>query len=290
MKYTEEEFKKEIEKIYGTELTLVGRFKGISKPILVQDKYGVLSISLAKLVLQNKPSIFKALNKTEYFMNMLKDKYPEIHKLITPLSEYSTMKESMLFQDKYGVVSTTPDALMAGHFPTIRAAVDRKKYFKEMLFEIYGDKYDFIIETTDRKNGRSILVCPEHGEVDIDNEYIFQGKGCPKCASITQSNAFYLIELSTETESFYKLGISYINRGEIRRYSDYRKQGYKIKELKTLEFENPRDCRDLELNLKRLIKNDLYTPINWEYNSSTECFKKELLDIILENLVIYDIV
>lgn len=290
MKYTEEEFKKEIEKIYGTELTLVGRFKGISKPILVQDKYGVLSISMAKLVLQNKPSIFKALNKTEYFMNMLKDKYPEIHKLITPLSEYSTMKESMLFQDKYGVVSTTPDALMAGHFPTIRAAVDRKKYFKEMLFEIYGDKYDFIIETTDRKNGRSILVCPEHGEVDIDNEYIFQGKGCPKCASITQSNAFYLIELSTETESFYKLGISYINRGEIRRYSDYRKQGYKIKELKTLEFENPRDCRDLELNLKRLIKNDLYTPINWEYNSSTECFKKELLDIILENLVIYDIV
>lgn len=290
MKYTEEEFKKEIEKIYGTELTLVGRFKGISKPILVQDKYGVLSISLAKLVLQNKPSIFKALNKTEYFMNMLKDKYPEIHKLITPLSEYSTMKESMLFQDKYGVVSTTPDALMAGHFPTIRAAVDRKKYFKEMLFEIYGDKYDFIIETTDRKNGRSILVCPEHGEVDIDNEYIFQGKGCPKCASITQSNAFYLIELSTETESFYKLGISYINRGEIRRYSDYRKQGYKIKELKTLEFENPRDCRDLELKLKRLIKNDLYTPINWEYNSSTECFKKELLDIILENLVIYDIV
>lgn len=285
MKYTEEEFKTEVKRIYGETLEVIGRYKGISKSILVKDKYGVSEIKNAGRLFKYSPNILTSINKTEYFMNVLKEKYPEIHEKITPLSEYEAAKTQMLFEDKFGVISTTPDALLAGHCPNIRSAVDRKVYFYNMLKDIYGDRYDFIITNTDRKNGRSILICPEHGEVDIDNEYIFQGKGCPKCVTLTESNVFYLIKLSSDEESFYKLGISYeLENGNIRRFRDYKRVGYIVEELKRICFSSSRDCKDLELKLKRLIKNDTYLPKNWEYESSTECFKEDLLDIILKNL------
>lgn len=285
MKYTEEEFKKEVVAKYGNCYELVSRFKGISKPILVKDNYGVLEFKNAKHLLDYKPSIVRALNKTEYFMNMLNEKYPEIYNNLKPISEYSTAKVNMLFDTKYGIVSTTPDILLAGHMPNIRSAIDRKVYFKNMLIEIYEDRYDFIIKNTDRKNGRSILVCPIHGEVDIDNEYIFQGKGCPKCITQTESNTFYLIKMILNDDQFYKLGISYCDeKGDIRRFSDYKTLGYKIEVLKTITFEITRECKDLELKLKRLIKNYTYTPKVWPHETSTECFKEDLLDIILKNL------
>jgi len=261
MKYTEEEFKTEVKRIYENTLEIVGRYKGISKPILVKDKFGVSEIQSAGRLFKYKPNILTSINKTEYFMNMLKEKYPEIYEKITPLSEYQAAKKHILFEDKFGVVSVTPDALMAGNCPNIRSAVDRKIYFYNMLKDIYGDKYDFIITNTDRKNGRSILICEEHGEVDIDNEYIFQGKGCPKCINQTESNVFYIIRLISETDDFYKLGISYeLENGNIRRFRDYKSIGYSVEELKRICFTSSRDCKDLELKLKRLIKNDTYLP------------------------------
>ena len=148
-----------------------------------------------------------------------------------------------------------------------------------MLLEIYGDKYDFIITNSDRKNGRSILVCPIHGE-DIDNEYIFQGKGCPKCITITESNIFYLIKLKLNTDEFYKLGIShYDEKNNIRRFNDYKSLGYNIEIIKIIPFESSRNCKEFELQLKRIIKNDLYVPKIWPHETSTECFKENLLDI-----------
>lgn len=81
------------------------------------------------------------------------------------------------------------------------------------------------------------------------------------------------------------MGISYeLENGNIRRFRDYKRVGYIVEELKRICFSSSRDCKDLELKLKRLIKNDTYLPKNWEYESSTECFKEDLLDIILKNL------
>jgi hypothetical protein len=41
-KYTEELFKQLLKEKYGNKYTLVSRFKGITKPVLIQDKYGTL--------------------------------------------------------------------------------------------------------------------------------------------------------------------------------------------------------------------------------------------------------
>ena len=86
-----------------------------------------------------------ALNKTEYFMNQLRDIYPNIAGELIPQSEYVNAKTKMLFETRFGIVSISPDALLSGHMPNIRSAINRKEYFKNQLIYLYDNKYDYII-------------------------------------------------------------------------------------------------------------------------------------------------
>ena len=294
MKFTEKEFIQEVETLYNGEIEVVGKFKGLTHPILLRDKYGVVKVD-ARSALTYKPSIISALNKTKYFMNMLKEKYYHIYSLIEPESEYLGMNEKMIFNTQYGLVSINPGSLISGHTPNIRSAINRKKYFKNMLKYIYGDKYKFIITNTDRSKGSNYLICPIHGKVEFDNESIFLGNGCKKCSTTNAPKTLlYLIKLYNETESFYKIGISgYLLNGKIKRYRQYKSLGYNVKEIKIIEFKNELELREYELKLKHIIKEYLYTPKNWNYNKSTECFSEEILEILLtkiNSLYHYDIV
>lgn len=295
MKYNEEEFKQELFKLYGTELILIGRYKNIISPILVQDRYGILKITQARQVLNNKPGIKAALNKTEYFMNQLKEKYPDIYDMLEPQSEYIAAKQKMLFKTKFGIVSASPDALIHGHMPNIRSAIDRKEYFKNQLLFIYNNEYDFEVTSTDRHSGRVTLICPIHGKQSIDSDTIFTGCGCPKCNSnFSDSNLFYIVRLFNKTESFYKLGISHkLKNGKISRFNTYKLLGYQVEVLKTIIFNDAESCKQFELEQKQLIKHNLYIPQVWPYKTSTESFTdSDLVNSILNNIenIKYDIV
>lgn len=291
MKYNEDDFKQEVTKLYNGEITIIGKYKGLDYPILISDKYGVMQLNKAKQLLYNKPGIKSALNKTEYFMNQVREAYPEIAEKIVPVSEYKKAKEKMLFSTQFGLVSAYPDSIIHGHCPNIRSAVNRKEYFKNQLLFLYDNKYDFIITSTDRHNGRVILVCPVHGHQSVDSDSIFLGTGCPLCnKDWEKTNTFYLIRLYDKNESFYKLGISYkLKNGDIRRFREYRDLNYNIELIYTKTFEDVIECKQFETKLKRIIKPSLYIPKRWEYNTSTETFKDKLLPIIKENLI-YDIV
>ena len=175
------EYKAKLNELYNGEIEVVGHYKSLSQPILLKDKYGVMQLPYANQALSYRPTIKAALNPTEYFMNQLREQQPEIAELVTPMSEYKTMKTKMLFQTKFGVISTYPDALIHGHKPTVRAAVDRKDYMRNQLLYLYDNKYDFEIQSTNRHDGKCILICPIHGRVEVDNDYIFEGCGCLKC-------------------------------------------------------------------------------------------------------------
>lgn len=177
----EEQYKQKVKELYNGDFEVVGRYKSLTQPVLLKDKYGVISLKQANQIFNARPGIKSALNKTEYFMNQLREKYPENAKLLTPVSEYEAMKKKMLFNTKYGLVSCAPDTLMAGHKATVRCAVNRKDYMRKQLLELYGERYDFKILSTDRHEGKVKLICPIHGEVLIDNDYIFEGCGCIKC-------------------------------------------------------------------------------------------------------------
>ena len=217
-------------------------------------------------------------------MNVLKEKHPNIYSKITPVSEYEAAKKKMLFNTDYGLVSISPDALLSGHCPNVRSAVDRKDYMRNQLLFLYDNKYDFIIESTDRHKGRITLVCPIHGNQFIDSDTIFTGSGCPLCNhGWEKSDLFYLIKLYDNSESFYKLGISHYikNTNNVRRFKEYHRLGYEIEVIKLIQFDNFIECRELENKLKRLIKSSLYTPKKWDWETSTECFSNDLLPLIL---------
>ena len=91
------------------------------------------------------------------------------------------MKKKMLFDTKFGLVSCFPDALIHGYCPNVRSAVNRKEYMRNQLLYLYDNKYDFDITSTDRHEGRIILICPIHGRVSVDSCHIFSGSGCPEC-------------------------------------------------------------------------------------------------------------
>lgn len=287
MKYNEVVFKSEVAKLYNGEIKIIGKFKGINYPLLCSDKYGVMSVDKAYILLKHRPCIKSSLNKTTYFMNQLKESYPDIANKITPMSEYKKAKDKMLFQTMYGIVSASPDSLLHGHDVNIRSAVNRKEYFKNQLLFLYDNKYDFKINSTDRHNGRVILICPIHGEQSIDSDGIFLGKGCPQCNREHQiSNTFYLIRLFDNDESFFKLGISYLlSNGDVRRFREYRILNYNIEVLYLHTFDDAIQCKEFELQLKRIIRCSLYTPKRWGYINSKETFKDELLPIIKEKLI-----
>lgn len=291
MKYNEKIYKEEVAKLYNGEIKIVGKFKGLMYPILCEDKYGIMQVKTAKQLLNFRPGIKAALNKTEYFMNQLRELQPKIAEKLSPASEYVKAKEKMLFNTKYGLVSATPYNLLHGYEPNIRSAVNRKEYFKNQLLFLYDNKYDFIIDSTDRHNGRVTLICPIHGKQSVDSDSVFLGTGCPCCnKGWEKSNTFYLIRLYDDKESFYKLGISYkLDNGDIRRFREYRALKYNIEIIYTHTFDNAIECKEFELKLKQLIKQSLYIPSRWEYNTSTETFSDTLLPIIKNNLI-YDIV
>lgn len=291
-KYSEEIFWNEVVSKHGNRYELVSRYKNSVSPILVKDKYGVLLIKPAICLIKNTPGIGAALNKTQYFMNMLNDKHPEIAKTVSPLEEFSGMNRKMLFQYKYGIVKIYPVNLLSGHVPTIRSAINRKSYYEMQLREIYGDKYKWNITSTDRHSGTVQLICPIHGVQHVDTDAVFLGSGCPCCNKGWQkSDLFYIIRLYDEDENFYKLGIShYDSKGNVQRFKDYKELGYNIEVVKIIKFQSLIEVRNCELELKRLIKYNLYVPKRWPYPTSTECFSNNLLDLILNTASQYDII
>lgn len=219
-------------------------------------------------------------------MNQLRESHPEIAKELTPLTEYKAAKQQMLFKNKFGIVSTTPDALMHGHIPGIKAAVDRKDYFRNQLLYLYQDyDYDFKVTSTSRHEGRVTLICPIHGEQSVDTDGIFLGRGCPVCNNhLAKSDTLYIVKLTNEQESFYKLGISYMVDGRVRRYKDYENIGYTVTELITKQYDSFEECIEVETQLKRIIRSVLYQPSVLANKTSTECFQDSVLDILLEKL------
>lgn len=158
----------------------------------------------------------------------------------------------MLFNTKFGLVSATPDNLLHGHSPNIRSAINRKEYFKNQLLFLYDNKYDFIIDSADRHNGRVTLICTIHGKQSVDSDSIFLGTGCSCCnKGWEKSDTFYLVRLYDDKESFYKLGISYrLDNGDIRKFREYRALNYSIEVIYTHTFSDAIECKEFELKLK----------------------------------------
>lgn len=88
----------------------------------------------------------------------------------------------------------------------------------------WGDRYDYSKFEYNGQGVKSIIICREHGEWQQEPVAHWNGHGCPRCAikmkhglgkydtknaNINVVNGVvYVLEIITDTERFYKIGIS----------------------------------------------------------------------------------
>lgn len=282
---TQKEFLDKVKHRYGNKYEVIGKFKGLKGYILIKDQYGILKVRADYLLYTPKEITIKsALNRTSYFMSKLKEKQPAIYDMLYPVSEYKTNEDNMLFDTKYGVISTKPSNLLSGKVPGIRTAIDRKTYRLNQFKEIHGDKYEYnFIEGTATESNVEI-TCPLHGKFiqKIDNH--MQGKGCRSC-NHKPSTLLYLVQLTDDIDQFIKVGISRKSKsGYVRRYYEYKKSGYKVDILLEHEFESEQDSRRVESLIKTKFKALRIVPSKWPYENPTECFTLDIKSKMLEEL------
>lgn len=256
-----------------------------NKYAVVKNKYGLLRVRKDSLLRGSYPKINSAINKTEYFKNQLLEKFPHSLDNLEILSEVTDSRTALLCKDQFGYVKISPDSLLSGSLPDTKSAVNYKEYLREKLKFIHRQfKYDFEVLNSDY----SYLICPEHGKIKIQNKYLLRGYQCPICKSELGSNIFYLIRLSDDSESFYKVGISRREYKGICRYKQYKSDGYSIDPIYEIEFDNSGDSKVLEQRIKEIIKDERYSPKKWKSQVSLESFiSEDLLILVKQEISLY---
>lgn len=263
------DFKERLELVLP-ELTLI---KEEGRYAYVQDKYGILKVRKDTLLKGSIPKINSAIDKTQYFKNQLIEKFPNALQRITIHSEFVNYKEGLICEDQFGLVKLSPNSLMEGNFGSQRTVINYKDYLAKKLKFIHRQfNYDFEVIDSEYY----YLVCPEHGKIKVLNRYLLLGYQCPICKAELGSNVLYLIKLTNQDESFYKIGISRRTNKGILRYKDY--HNYNITPIVEIDFDNSGDSKVLEQQVKELIKDCQYNPLNWNNTTSRECFTLEKLN------------
>ena len=160
---------------------------------------------------------------------------------------------------------------------------------------IYGDLYTY--EKTHYVDYRAKLTvtCKLHGDFSHRAEQHFNCNGCPRCSLEKYSGytaddferlcknrsgkgILYVVRLYSDTESFYKVGIT--SRSVSDRFGKV-KIPYKIEVIKTVKGE-PSAIYNLEKQAHRELRCKSYKPKN-TFAGHTECFT-EITEGFLSNL------
>lgn len=192
-KTTEIEFfiklKNENLKVYN-EVELLSEFEGVNKFAIFNSKYGKIKIT-PKSLYYNNPSIRSAINKEEYFFNMLKDKNKKAYEELIPISNFISMSKKMMFETIYGKVSITPSSLLVGKFPNILSALDKHKYFMKQL-EILNNRVFLELSPLSKYDNmrKSIKFKGKYGELSLTPDNLLSG-GIPGIQSAVSKTDYF---------------------------------------------------------------------------------------------------
>jgi len=243
----------------------IGEFKGMSTKITASTKYGdVLYYNAYNLLCNNAPSIMTAINKTEYFKNVLKE-VNEYYAggLFEIVSEYTKSVGTIDIKYDGFLFRTNPMSLLKNHFVDIRSCLDPVKYFVYKANKIHGDKYNYDKVVYINAKTPIIIGCPVHNDFLQTPDSHLGGSGCSKCPhnhpgtgyklgdweeAAHRSNYFdsykmYIIECTLDEELFYKVGITF---RELRHRINSRTIPYNVKIIKVYETETATDTYMLE--------------------------------------------
>lgn len=86
-------------------------------------------------------------------------------------------------KDKYGLINLNLRYhVYKKHDYTIKCAVDKASYWRNMMTEINGYKYDYSLSVYIGNKNPVTIICKKHGEFKINpNDHTSKKSGCPKC-------------------------------------------------------------------------------------------------------------
>lgn len=248
------------------------------------------------------PDCVKHLNKTQSNKNTKltnKDfikKCEDVHGNLYDYSStrYKTNKEPVsILCKEHGEFHLTP----AQHIrqgrgcPVCSGSLkSRKEYFLKRALEKHGDSfYTYNIDTFINFNTKLEIICPVHGLFEQTPNRHLNSVGCTECGN-SKNNGWsldsyikivdsefcylYIIKCTSDTEEFYKIGIT--------KHEDLKKRFRKSKfpyeyEIVKIQKGLVSDIWYLEKHLHKILNNYSYLPSKC-FGGATECYSKEVLN------------
>lgn len=260
-----------------------------SSRVLISTKHGLCLGSLGNIIKNKKCSVRTAVNRTEFFKSMLKERYPNYEESYKIIGKVTRTNKKIKVQNDYGVFEITPDNLLRGIIPAITNCIDKEAYSIKIFNELHNNKYTY----PDFKYcGSSCVIkikCPTHG-VFLQKNYVHRmGNGCTNCAKENDKGGYskgdfiriakgrdctlYFIKCFSKNEVFYKVGITL--RGIKTRFREKKRMPYNYEVLHKVSSKDAGCIYDKEKDILKVFKLFKYTP-KQDFHGRTECFSTEL--------------
>lgn len=211
---------------------------------------------------------------------------PEFFKI---LGEYEGYHHGILCENKYGLLTVSPQSMFKGHFGSIKTALNKQEYKENQLREIHSNKYTYPNFKYENNHSVIEIKCDIHG-IFTQKSYVHQmGHGCQQCAdenriwgysrSDFRNNAkgrkctAYIIRCWNDAEEFYKVGITM--RTVKKRFAEARTMPYQYEILALRQSYDANSIYDLENELLRKYKKYFYIPLLY-FKGETECFSADI--------------
>lgn len=252
--------------------------------ILVSNKYGDLLVNSFDLLYGKIPRIESAVDKTEYFSNMLVCKFPNVYTKIKIIGEYVDLETKIMLENKYGLCAMRPQDLLCGSLPTIKSAINKTEYWINMAKETHGDRYDYSLVNYKNNKEEVYIICKIHGIFKQKPYQHIRSNGCSAC-SYEKHNGYYnvnralknkdeykqiktsvyIVRLYNKDEDFYKIGIARDLNARMKAFV------YNCEVIDIIKT-NLYDAIFLEHELHLKNRKNKYEP-KIKFGGHTECFK-----------------
>ena len=203
------------------------------KRIIVNTKYGPCNVREQHYNNGHSPGIRSALNKTEYFINQLKEifgnsfDYNEV--------KFVDSKTKVKLSDEFGTYNSLPSNLLKGKRPRVTSVENVNLFIINKLKTVHGDSIGYSLVDYKNTSSKIKLKCKKHNTYfeDFYGNLMAGRASCKKCTYESRSAAgaincpgwrynewedkgnsskhfsgfkLYLIKCWKESESFYKIG------------------------------------------------------------------------------------
>lgn len=223
-------FKKELlevnESYRKREFEIVDEYAGRSYKMKVSTKYGYCRVSAYNLLKGWSPTTMSAINKEDYFSEMLRDINPNVCKKVNKVVKFNSCRNIEIDTIYGDIVCST--SILEWKDLSIKSAKNKKEFWVRRCEYNRGDFNDIDYSKANyiNNNCKVLLCCKKHQHMyeQRPSHHMAGIQGCPYCMEQTimynEENIkvhenflknidgfLYVVKLWSEDESFYKIGI-----------------------------------------------------------------------------------